>query len=153
MRLEKITQPFPVCGIFPRFRMSSQAQTTTFIVGQLDTPGIGGNSYAGGQIGNVWGNWFRGAFQSVTWDSASDASNNPSNGLQFTIFSVTSVSPPVPTQRAGTLAICNFACTTVTQIFNLVNFTASSVAPWITSSNLSLASQSAIRFYHIQLGP
>jgi hypothetical protein len=41
----------------------------------------------------------------------------------------------------------------VTQVFNLVNFTASSVTPWITSSNLSLASQSAIRFYRIQLGP
>ena len=33
---------------------------------------------------------------------------------------------------------------TVTQIFNLANFTASSVTPWITSSNLSLASQSAV---------
>ncbi len=32
----------------------------------------------------------------------------------------------------------------VTQIFNLTNFTANSVTPWITSSNLSLASQSPV---------
>jgi len=33
---------------------------------------------------------------------------------------------------------------TVTQIFNLANFTASSVTPWVTSSNLSLASQPVV---------
>ena len=33
---------------------------------------------------------------------------------------------------------------TVTQIFNLANFTAGSVTPWITSSNLSLAIQPAV---------
>jgi glucuronoarabinoxylan endo-1,4-beta-xylanase len=39
-----------------------------------------GNSYAGGQIGNVWGNWFGGAFQSLTWDSTSDANTNAGSG-------------------------------------------------------------------------
>jgi len=34
--------------------------------------------------------------------------------------------------------------TTVTQIFDLTNFTAGSVTPWITSSNLSLANQPAV---------
>jgi len=33
-----------------------------------------------GHIGNVWGNWFGGAFQSLVWDSASDANTNPASG-------------------------------------------------------------------------
>jgi len=62
------------------FSASSQAQTTTYIVDQFNPSGTGGNSYSGGQIGNVWGNWFGSAFQSLVWDSANDASNNPSSG-------------------------------------------------------------------------
>jgi glucuronoarabinoxylan endo-1,4-beta-xylanase len=49
--------------------------------------------------------------------------------------------------NSGTFAIVaiNPASTTVTQVFNLTNFsTVSSVTPWITSSNLSLASQSGV---------
>ena len=48
--------------------------------------------------------------------------------------------------NSGRFAIVaiNPAFTTVTQVFNLASFTATSVTPWITSSNLSLASQSAI---------
>jgi hypothetical protein len=48
--------------------------------------------------------------------------------------------------NSGRFAIgaINPAFTTVTQVFNLASFTATSVTPWITSSNLSLASQSAI---------
>lgn len=34
---------------------------------------------------------------------------------------------------------------TITQVFDLTNFTADSVTPWITSSNLSLASQTPVR--------
>jgi glucuronoarabinoxylan endo-1,4-beta-xylanase len=59
---------------------SSQAQTITYIVDQFNPSGTGGNSYSGGQIGNVWGNWFGGAFQSLTWDSTSDANTNASSG-------------------------------------------------------------------------
>jgi len=62
------------------FSVSSQAQTMTCIIDQFDPSGTGGNSYAGGQIGNVWGNWFGDAFQSLVWDSANDASNNPASG-------------------------------------------------------------------------
>jgi len=62
------------------FSVSSLAQTTTYIVDQFDPSGTGGNSYAGGHIGNVWGNWFGGAFQSLVWDSASDANTNPASG-------------------------------------------------------------------------
>lgn len=53
---------------------------TVYVVDQFDPSGTGGYSYSGGQIGNVWGNWFGGAFQSLAWDSTSDASNNPASG-------------------------------------------------------------------------
>jgi hypothetical protein len=48
--------------------------------------------------------------------------------------------------NSGSFAIVaiNYSSATATQIFNLANFTATSVTPWITSGNLSLASQSAI---------
>jgi glucuronoarabinoxylan endo-1,4-beta-xylanase len=60
--------------------VNGQAQTTTYIVDQFNPAGTGGNSYSGGQIGNVWGNWFGTAFQSLVWDSASDANTNASSG-------------------------------------------------------------------------
>jgi hypothetical protein len=48
--------------------------------------------------------------------------------------------------NSGSFAIVaiNYSTATATQIFNLANFTASSVTPWITSGTLSLASQSAV---------
>jgi len=36
--------------------------------------------YSTGQITNVWGNWFGGAFQSAVWDATTDVSNNPASG-------------------------------------------------------------------------
>jgi O-glycosyl hydrolase len=60
--------------------VNGQGQTTTYLVDPFDPAGTGGYSYSGGQIGSVWGNWFGSAFQSLSWDSASDASNNPSSG-------------------------------------------------------------------------
>jgi glucuronoarabinoxylan endo-1,4-beta-xylanase len=62
------------------FRFLCDAQTSSFVVDRFDPAGTGGNIYSSGQIGNVWGNWFGGAFQSLTWDSTSDASNNPASG-------------------------------------------------------------------------
>jgi O-glycosyl hydrolase len=53
---------------------------TVYVVDQFDPAGTGGNSYAAGQITNVWGNWFGGAFSNLVWDAASDASNNPNSG-------------------------------------------------------------------------
>jgi glucuronoarabinoxylan endo-1,4-beta-xylanase len=61
------------------FKVPILAQTV-YVVDQFNPSGIGGNSYSGGQIGNVWGNWFGTAFQSLVWDSTSDASNNASSG-------------------------------------------------------------------------
>ncbi len=59
--------------------LSASAQTI-YVVDQFDPTGTGGNSYSSGQITNVWGNWFGSAFQSLDWDSTSDASNNPASG-------------------------------------------------------------------------
>jgi len=52
------------------FSMSSQAQTTNFMVYNFDTD----------QVFGVWGNFFGGYFQSALWDSTMDASNNPDSG-------------------------------------------------------------------------
>ena len=61
------------------FSVPARAQLV-YVVDQFDPSGVGGNSYVGGQIGNVWGNWFGNAFQSLVWDATSDASNNPASG-------------------------------------------------------------------------
>ena len=53
-----------------------RAQQAVYLVDAFDPAGVGGNSYLGGHIGSVWANWFGSAFQSLSWDSASDASNN-----------------------------------------------------------------------------
>lgn len=42
----------------------AMAQTNLVIIDQFNPSGIGANSYANGQIGNVWKNWFGNAFQS-----------------------------------------------------------------------------------------
>ena len=62
------------------FTSPSRAQQAVYLVDEFDPTGIGGNSYSGGHIGSVWMNWFGSGFQSLAWDSASDASNNPSSG-------------------------------------------------------------------------
>ena len=67
-----------LCGLPGAFAVS--AQTVTNLLDQFNPSGVGTNSYAGGQIGNVWGNWFGGAFQSLAWDGSSDANNNPGSG-------------------------------------------------------------------------
>lgn len=66
-------------ALFLMCRVPTSAQTV-YVVDQFDPSGVGGNSYSGGQIGNVWGNWFGNAFQSLVWDSTGDASNNPNSG-------------------------------------------------------------------------
>jgi glucuronoarabinoxylan endo-1,4-beta-xylanase len=57
----------------------SRAQNV-LIVDQFNPAGSGGNNYADGQIGTVWGNWFGDAFQSLAWDPSTDAGNNPDSG-------------------------------------------------------------------------
>jgi glucuronoarabinoxylan endo-1,4-beta-xylanase len=96
------------------FRVPIRAQTI-YVVDQFNPSGTGGNSYAGGQIGNVWGNWFGGAFQSLAWDSANDGSNNASSGSmkitanfgdQFEVYNgLNGINPPL-----NGLLYTNFQC-------------------------------------------
>jgi glucuronoarabinoxylan endo-1,4-beta-xylanase len=108
-----------VLSVLVALSVSSQAQTTTYIVDQFNPSGTGGYSYSGGQIGNVWGNWFGGAFQSLTWDSTSDANTNAGSGSmkitanffgsdgnsQFEVYDFNGFSPPV-----NGLQYTNFQC-------------------------------------------
>jgi len=65
-------------------RLSAQ---TVFVVDQFNPAGARGYSYADGQIASVWGNWFGGALQSLTWDGTSDVSNNPASGSMKVVAS------------------------------------------------------------------
>ncbi len=47
--------------------------TSRYIIDQFNPAGSGGNSYSGGQIGNIWGNWFGAAWVANVWDSTNDA--------------------------------------------------------------------------------
>jgi len=51
------------------------AQLVTNVIDRFDT-----NSYPGGTITNKWSNWFGNAFQSLSFDPASDANTNASSG-------------------------------------------------------------------------
>ncbi|MGH7978284.1 MAG: hypothetical protein ACREE6_02830, partial [Limisphaerales bacterium] len=55
------------------------AQTTN-VIDLFNPSGANGYSYGGGQIGNVWNNWFGGAFESLAWDPNSDANSNAASG-------------------------------------------------------------------------
>ncbi len=116
----------PLAGIFLallgliNLGQPARAQTV-FVVDQFNPSGVGANNYASGQITNVWGNWFGDAFQSLVWDSTSDASNNPASGSmkitanfngsgsipnQFAVFDgYNGISPPL-----NGLIYTNFGC-------------------------------------------
>jgi glucuronoarabinoxylan endo-1,4-beta-xylanase len=90
---------------------------TVFVIDQFNPSGLGNNSYSGGRIGDVWVNWFGSAFQSLVWDSTSDASNNPASGSmeitadfngtnkQFEVYDFNGIYPPV-----NGLQYTNFQC-------------------------------------------
>lgn len=44
-----------------------------YIIDQFNPAGVGGNSYSGGNIGNIWGNWFGASWVANIWDPANDA--------------------------------------------------------------------------------
>jgi glucuronoarabinoxylan endo-1,4-beta-xylanase len=89
--------------------VDGRAQTTTCFVDPFNPSGTGGHNYGSGQITNVWGNWFGGAFQSLAWDPASDAGNDSSSGSmkitanftgnngnsQFAVYDFNGIYPPV----------------------------------------------------------
>jgi hypothetical protein len=79
--------------VLAMFGLSSQAQTTNFVVDDFSTNGVGPTNptnydyyptaqiYLNGQITNVWGNWFGAAAAlGVSFDPTMDASNNPNSG-------------------------------------------------------------------------
>jgi glucuronoarabinoxylan endo-1,4-beta-xylanase len=98
------------------FGATARAQAV-FIVDTFNPSGAGKDDYADGQITNVWGNWFGGAFQSLVWDVSSDASNNPASGSmkitanfndtnnQFEVFDYNGIYPPV-----NGMQYTNFQC-------------------------------------------
>jgi hypothetical protein len=47
--------------------------TTNMVVDQFNPSGIGANSYSGGNLINVWYNWFGAGWVTNTWDTANDA--------------------------------------------------------------------------------
>ena len=62
------------------FSISIGRSQITNIIDQFNPSGANGFSYSGGQINNVWTNWFGTAFQSLVWDSTMDANGNPNSG-------------------------------------------------------------------------
>lgn len=91
---------------------------TTNIVDQFNPSGADGYSYSGGQIDDVWGNWFGTAFESLVWDSTSDANSNAASGSmeitadfnstdnQFEVYDgFNGISPPI-----DGLLCTNFQC-------------------------------------------
>lgn len=83
MNFPSLTKASSVPGtlLFTLFLMCGPASAQiVYSVDEFDPSGTGGYSYSSGQIGNVWTNWFGSAFQSLSWDPNSDASNNPASG-------------------------------------------------------------------------
>ena len=63
------------------FSVTSQAQTTNFMIYNFNTNQVAKN--AGFPFGGAyqgWGNWFGSAFVSDAWDPAVDSSNNVASG-------------------------------------------------------------------------
>ncbi len=60
--------------------LSQTVPPVVHTVDSFDPAGSRGFSYSGGQIGNVWSNWFGGAFQSLSWDPTVDAAGNTASG-------------------------------------------------------------------------
>jgi len=115
MKICSCPKTSPLVGIFLALLgfinlvQPARAQTV-FVVDQFNPSGVGPNNYQNGQIGNVWKNWFGGAFQSLAWDSSNDASNNPGSGSmkislnfngqgsnpnQFEVYDFVGIYPPV----------------------------------------------------------
>jgi len=92
MNIKKHATETLVLLVLAALTVTSQAQTTNFIVDDFVPAGVGPqnpanydyysstNVYSAGQITNVWWNWFGGAFVTNQWDSTMDADTNASSG-------------------------------------------------------------------------
>ena len=65
--------------LFFSFVSVGESQITN-IIDQFNPSGADGYSYSGGQIEDLWTNWFGTAFESIVWDSTSDANSNAASG-------------------------------------------------------------------------
>ncbi|MFO1475216.1 MAG: YDG domain-containing protein [Verrucomicrobiota bacterium] len=57
--------------------------TNRYVIDQFNPAGSGGNSYSGGQIGNVWGNWFGASWTGNSWDATNDAVGIAANNKTY----------------------------------------------------------------------
>ena len=92
---------FAVCTLFVAHNTEAQTAVTN-VIDSFST-----NSYLNGSITSTWKNWFGGAFQSLSFDPASDANTNPASGSlkivcnypvndQFTVWNgITGINPPL----------------------------------------------------------
>ena len=78
--MKSLLYQFPLHSWLLLFFCMPLVAQSVYVVDAFAPGGSGGYSYANGQIGEVWGNWFGGALDSITWDSSSDASNDPNSG-------------------------------------------------------------------------
>ncbi len=97
------------CPVWGHQACGQAGQPVTYVVDAFNPAGTGTNSYSGGQIGNVWSNWFGTAFQSLSWDSTNDADGNAGSGsmkiaanfngspnIQFTVWNgLNAISPSI----------------------------------------------------------
>ncbi len=93
--------------ILAGFGVAEARGQAVFSVDAFGAAGMGSNGYATGKITNVWGNWFGGAFQGLSWDAGNDADHNAASGAmkisanfiggsnQFAVYMVNGVYPPV----------------------------------------------------------
>jgi glucuronoarabinoxylan endo-1,4-beta-xylanase len=76
------------------------------VIDDFNPSGVGGYSYSGGQITDVWGNWFGSAFVSLAW-STNNVNNSANAGSmqinlnfngssnQFEVYDINGIYPPV----------------------------------------------------------
>lgn len=75
-----LRRPLLVLGFVLNTSTARAGQPVTSVVDAFHPEGTRGFSYSGGQIGSVWSNWFGAAFQSLSWDAASDADGSAGSG-------------------------------------------------------------------------
>jgi glucuronoarabinoxylan endo-1,4-beta-xylanase len=99
------------------FFHSAALSQSVYVVDQFNPSGANGFSYSGGQIGQVWTNWFGTAFENLVW-TTNDANSNANSGSmeinanfngssnQFEVYDgFNGINPPL-----NGLLLTNFQC-------------------------------------------
>jgi hypothetical protein len=123
MKYRACPKPLPLAGFILallgvlNFIQPARAQIVQ-VIDNFNPSGVGPYNYQNGQITNVWGNWFGGAFVSLAW-STNNVSNNANAGSmqisldftgssgnsQFEVYDLNGIYPPV-----NGLAYTSFQC-------------------------------------------